>query len=181
MTELQVKAIERIQEVCAKAETYYGIKINLPTITFKLKGKRGGYAMAFKNLIAINNEMLHRNGDAFIKDVPGHEAAHIITRKIYSFAVDAHGREWASVMRNICHQEPKRCHNFVVVTKNEYFCKCTDTIYISTTIHNRILKGKSYLCKKCRTTIKWKKLYEKAAIYPSIVSVNQEIIPATNY
>ena len=181
MTELQVKAIERIKQVFANAHRMYGIDFKLPTITFKLKGKRGGYAMAYKNLIAINDEMLHRNGDAFIKDVPGHEAAHIITRKIYPFAVDSHGSEWAAVMRNVAYQEPKRCHDFVVVTKNEYFCKCTDTIYISTTIHNRILKNKSYSCKKCRTPIKWKKLYEKAAIYPSTVSVNQEIIPATNY
>ena len=159
----------------------YGIDFKLPTITFKLKGRRGGYAMAYKNLIAINDEMLHRNGDAFIKDVPGHEAAHIITRKIYPFAVDSHGAEWAAVMRNVAYQEPKRCHNFLVITKNEYFCKCTDTIYISTTIHNRILKNKSYSCKKCRTPIKWKKLYEKAAIYPSTISVGQKVSASANY
>lgn len=181
MTELQAKAIERIREVCAKAETFYGFKINLPTVTFKLKGSRGGYAMAYKNVIAINNDMLHQNGDAFIKDVPGHEAAHIITRKIYSFAVDAHGREWASVMRNVCHQEPKRCHNFAVVTKNEYFCKCTDTLYVSTTVHNRILKGAKYSCKKCGTRVMWKKLYEKATIFPSTISVGQEVITPANY
>ena len=179
MTELQVKAIERIKQVFANAHRMYGIDFKLPTITFKLKGKRGGYAMAYKNLIAINNEMLHRNGDAFIKDVPGHEAAHIITRRIYPFAVDSHGSEWATVMRNVAYQEPVRCHNFVVVTKNEYFCKCTDTIYISTTMHNRILKNKSYSCKKCRTPIKWKKLYEKVAINSPAISVGQEAVAPT--
>ena len=181
MTELQAKAIERIREVCAKAETFYGFKINLPTVTFKLKGSRGGYAMAYKNVIAINNDMLHQNGDAFIKDVPGHEAAHIITRKIYSFAVDAHGNEWASVMRNVCHQEPKRCHNFTVITKNEYFCKCTDTLYVSTTVHNRILKGAKYSCKKCGTRVMWKKLYEKATIFPSTISVGSQVTTPANY
>lgn len=180
MTELQVKAIERIKEVFANAHKMYGMDFTLPTITFKLKGRRGGYAMAYKNIIAINNEMLHRNGDAFIKDVPGHEAAHIITRRIYPFAVDSHGSEWAAVMRNVAYQEPIRCHNFPVITKNEYFCKCTDTIYISTTIHNRILKGKNYSCKKCRTTIMWKKLYEKATIFPSTISVGSQVTTPAN-
>ena len=181
MTELQVKAIERINEVFANAHKMYGMDFTLPTITFKLKGRRGGYAMAYKNLIAINNDMLHQNGDAFIKDVPGHEAAHIIARKLYPYAYDSHGAEWATVMRNVAYQEPTRCHNFPVITKNEYFCKCTDTIYVSTTIHNRILKGKTYSCKKCRSKVMWKKLYEKAAIYPSTISVGQEVIATTNY
>lgn len=180
MTELQAKAIERIKEVFANAHKMYGMDFVLPTITFKLKGRRGGYAMAYRNFIAINNEMLHQNGDSFIKDVPGHEAAHIITRKLYPYAVDSHGSEWATVMRNVAYQEPKRCHDFAVVTKNEYFCKCTDTIYVSTTIHNRILKNKSYSCKKCRSKIMWKKLYEKAAIFPSTISVGQEVFATTN-
>jgi SprT protein len=180
MTELQEKAIERIREVFAKAHKMYDMDFVLPTITFKLKGRRGGYAMAYKNFIAINNEMLHRNGEAFIKDVPGHEAAHIIARKIYPFATDSHGVEWANVMRNVAYQEPKRCHDFAVVTKNEYFCKCTDTIYVSTIVHNRILKGASYSCKKCRSKVMWKKLYEKATIFPSIIPVGQEMSAATN-
>ena len=181
MTELQAKAIKRIQEVFAKAQEMYGVDFIAPTITFKLKGRRGGYAMAYKNLIAINNEMLHRNGDAFIKDVPGHEAAHIITRKIYPFATNSHGVEWATVMRNVANQEPVRCHDFTVVTRNEYFCKCTDTIYVSTVTHNRILKGKNYSCKKCGTQVMWKKLYEKAAIFPSVTSINQKVAAAANH
>jgi len=179
MTELQEKTIQRIREVFAKAQQMYGMEFPMPTITFKLKGKRGGYAMVRKNLIAINNDMLHRNGDAFIKDVPGHEAAHIIARKIYPFAIDSHGAEWATVMRNVAFQEPKRCHNFVVVTRNEYFCKCTDTIYVSTTIHNRILKGKSYHCKICKSTIFWKKLYGKTTISSATVPVCQKTVPAS--
>ena len=175
MTELQAKAIKRIHEVFAKAQEMYGVDFIAPTITFKLKGRRGGYAMAYKNIIAINNEMLHRNGDAFIKDVPGHEAAHIIARKIYPFATNSHGVEWATIMRNVANQEPTRCHDFTVVTRNEYFCKCTDTIYVSTVTHNRILKGKNYSCKKCGTKVMWKKLYEKAAIFPSTVQVAPKV------
>ena len=181
MTELQAKAIKRIQEVFAKAQEMYGVDFIAPTITFKLKGRRGGYAMAYKNIIAINNEMLHRNGDAFIKNVPGHEAAHIIARKIYPFAVDSHGVEWATIMRNVANQEPTRCHDFTVVTRNEYFCKCTDTIYVSTVTHNRILKGKNYSCKKCGTKVMWKKLYEKADIFPSFTSINQKVAAAANH
>ena len=177
MTELQEKAVKRIREVFAKAQQMYGMEFILPTITFKLKGKRGGYAMAYKNLIAINNEMLHRNGDAFIKNVPGHEAAHIIARKLYPFAFDSHGVEWAAVMRNVVNQEPTRCHDFIAVTRNEYFCKCTDTIYVSTVVHNRILKGKSYSCRNAVQKLCGKNYMKKLPSFLQLLKLVRKQLP----
>ena len=181
MTELQAKAIKRINEAFDMASKFYNMSFILPTISFKLKGRRAGYAQCFVNKIALNNDMLHANGDTFINDTPGHEAAHLIARHVYGYTIAPHGCEWKKVMR-VIGQEPSRCHTFEVVTRHQYFCNCNDRIFISTTKHNRILKNRAkYQCMNCKTEIRWKKLYEKTTIFPSVVSVNQEVTAAANY
>jgi SprT protein len=161
MTELQAKAIKRIKEVYAKAEDIYGIPLTLPTISFNLKGRRAGYVIPAYNKLALNNELLHQNGDVFINDTVGHEAAHLIAYAVYGYNIEPHGTAWKKVMVNVCGQSPTRCHAYEVKTKNEYVCKCDKTIYVSTTKHNRMLKGENrYYCTICNTEIKWKKLHE---------------------
>ena len=161
MTELQAKAIKRINEAYDMACKFYNMSFIFPTISFKLKGRRAGYAQCFVNKIALNNDMLHANGDTFINDTPGHEAAHLIAYAVYGYNIEPHGIAWKKVMVNVCGQSPTRCHTYEVKTNHEYICKCDKIIYLSTTKHNRILKGDNrYYCKTCNTEIKWKKLHE---------------------
>jgi SprT protein len=175
MTELQAKAIKRINEAYDMACKFYNMSFILPTISFKLKGRRAGYAQCFVNKIALNNDMLHAYGDVFINDTPGHEAAHLIARHVYGHNIMPHGCEWKKVMR-VIGQEPSRCHNFEVKTRNEYICKCDKTIYISTTKHNRILRGNArFYCTTCKTEIRWKKLYEKVTVNSPTVQVSPQI------
>jgi SprT protein len=182
MTELQTKAIERIRQVYAKAELIYGRSFKFPTVSFKLKGRRAGSAIPAYNKLILNNDMLHRNGDAFVNDTPGHEAAHLIAYDVYGYMIEPHGKEWKKVMLDVCNQQANRCHNFEVVTRHEYICKCENTIYVSTTKHNRIIKGRSrYYCTTCKVEIRWKKLYEKVTVNTPTVSVSQKIIATANY
>ena len=162
MTELQAKAINRIHEVIRIASEFYKRDFPLPTISFKLKGRRAGYASFYRNKIALNNDMLHANGDAFINDTPGHEAAHLICYYVYGVNSKPHGVEWKNVMC-VIGQQPKRCHSFEVVTRHQYFCKCSDRIFISTQKHNKMMTRRCvYYCKNCKETIRWSKLYEKS-------------------
>ena len=164
MTELQDKAIRRIEQVYQKAEQIYNHAFARPTITFKLKGRRAGYAIYRQNLIALNNSVLHEYGDEFIRDTPGHEAAHIIARTLYPFLSSSHGYEWKRIMKTVCDQEPTRCHNFEVKTNYIYSCHCDKKIYLSTRMHNSYLSGKrSYSCKICKSILFWDKLNEKTA------------------
>lgn len=175
VTELQAKAINRIHEAFQVASKFYSKDFKLPTISFKLKGRRAGYASCYRNKIALNNEMLHANGDAFIKDTPGHEAAHLIAYYVYGLGIKPHGSQWEEVMEAIG-QQAKRCHSFEVVTRHQYFCKCNDRIFLSTQKHNRILTRKIvFYCKNCQETIRWSKLYEKAAIHSPTVQVTPKI------
>ena len=181
MTELQGKAIKRIYDVFAKAEIVHNMTFRLPTISFKLKGRRAGYVMPSSFKLALNNELLHIYGDEFINDTPGHEAAHLIAYQVYGYMIEPHGKEWKKVMTDICGQNPSRCHNFEVKTRNEYICKCDKTIYISTTKHNRILRGNArFYCTTCKTEIRWKKLYEKVTVNSPTVQIAPKI-PATIY
>jgi SprT protein len=176
MTELQAKAIKRIYAVYEKAESIYGVSFKLPDISFKLKGRRAGYVIPAYNKLALNNELLHTYGDEFINDTPGHEAAHLIAYQAYGYMIEPHGKEWKKVMTTVCEQDPTRCHNFEVKTRNEYICKCSKSIYLSTTKHNRVLRGDDrYYCKTCNAEIKWKKLYEKAAFNSPVVQVSPQI------
>ena len=180
MTELQAKAINRIHDAFQTASKFYSKDFNLPTISFKLKGRRAGYASYHRNKIALNNEMLHANGDVFIQDTPGHEAAHLIAYHVHGFDIKPHGVEWKKVM-SVIGQQPSRCHSFEVVTRHQYFCKCSDRIFISTQKHNKILTRRCvYYCKNCKETIRWSKLYEKS-IYNFIPIETHTKIPATLY
>ena len=165
MTELQSKAIKRIKEVYAKAEDVYGIPLTFPIVSFKLKGRRAGYVIPAYNKLTLNDALLHEHGDNFINDTPGHEAAHLIAYAVYGYNIEPHGTAWKKVMVKVCGQSPTRCHTYEVKTRNEYICKCDKIIYVSTTKHNRILRGHDrYYCKTCNVEIRWKKLYEKITI-----------------
>ena len=176
MTELQRKAIKRIFDVFMQAESFFGVPFNQPTISFKLKGRRAGYAIPAYNKIVLNNELLHTYGDKFINDTPGHEAAHLIAYEAYGYIIEPHGKEWKQVMIDVCNQQPNRCHSFEIKTNHIYSCKCNPSFYISTTKHNRIQSGKkNYYCLNCKTTLKWNKLNEKTSFSSGTIQVTPKI------
>ena len=116
MTEMQSKALKRVREVYAKAEEIYGVPLTFPIISFRLKGRRAGYAVPAHNKIAFNNDMLHQNGDAFINDTVGHEAAHLIAYSVYGYNIEPHGKEWKKVMITVCGQSPTKCSMIAITT-----------------------------------------------------------------
>lgn len=154
------KTIERVAEVYAIANrTYQTHKFNFPRIQFTIRGKAAGRAYYYQNRINLNLKMLLENGQSFIDDTPGHEAAHLIAFSLFGRQIKPHGREWASVMRLIG-QEPSRTHNFQV-SGFSYFCSCRTHI-LSTRMHNSIQRdSKVRICIDCREVIKWEKLHEK--------------------
>ena len=149
---LLLAAKKRIEEVYLIAEKAYGTSFVRPFINFKLKGARAGIAYPLRNEIKLNKDLLLQNGESFILDTPGHEAAHLLARTLYGPFIRSHGPEWQKVMITIG-QEPKRCHAFKVITNHKYVCKCSE-YFLSTTRHNRYLKGHSrYHCTKCKSQL----------------------------
>lgn len=156
--ELHQKTLDRIEAVYRRVEEHYGMNFPRPQISFQLKGRRAGVAYYRENLIKLNRQLLAENGDKFILDTPGHEAAHLVARRLFGGFIKSHGNEWKSIMR-IIGQEPTRCHEFEVKTNHVYSCACNPSNYISTYYHNRSVKGAIILrCKKCKTKLSWNKL-----------------------
>ena len=162
--ELQDKCRQQIERAYQICENHFKHSFKRPEVRFDLRGYRAGVAYLNKNLIRLNQTLLQENGDIFINDTPGHEAAHLINRALYGMFVKPHGAEWVRIM-GIIGQSASRCHDFQVKTNHVYSCKCEKKHYLSTTKHNRILSGRSlFRCLTCNTHIKWDKLNEKAAI-----------------
>lgn len=153
------KTTERIGTVYEIASKTYGRNFAFPQITFNVRGRAAGRAYYYQNRIALNMKMLLDNGQDFVDDTPGHEAAHLIAFRLYGRQIRPHGREWASVMRTIG-QKPERTHDFEI-SGFSYFCSCRTHI-LSTRMHNSIQRDlKSRICVHCRDIIKWEKLHEK--------------------
>jgi SprT protein len=158
-------AMDRIEQAYRKADIHFGRWFVRPVVKFDLKGRTAGKAYLGRNLIQLNREMMMMNGQSFIDDTPGHEAAHLIVHQVYGLGtsrftrVMPHGHEWKSVMR-IIGQEPNRCHQFdVPVNPNrvtyKYLCNC-QVHTVSRTIHNRVQNGvRTYSCRKCATRLVW--------------------------
>lgn len=147
-------AKRRIEEVYEIAEKVYQTKFTRPFISFQLKGRRAGIAYPSRNEIKLNRDLLLQNGEKFILDTPGHEAAHLLSHTLYGPFIRSHGPEWQRVMITIG-QEPTRCHDFQIITKHKYVCKCSE-YFLSTTRHNRYLSGKAfYSCKKCNSRLSY--------------------------
>jgi SprT protein len=153
------KVIRRISEVYAIAERAYRRSFVFPEVTFDVRGKAAGRAYFYQNRIALNLRMLLENGQGFIDDTPGHEAAHLISFKVYGVYTKPHGREWQSVMR-VIGQAPNRTHSFQT-QGFAYFCSCREHT-LSTRMHNSIQRQlQTRICRYCRQVIKWAKLHEK--------------------
>lgn len=148
-----------------KAQEVFGITLPRIPVRMNLKGQCAGQFWPMK-YFRFNVELLSLNPKE-IRSTCWHEVGHYVTRFIYGHSylgkkVQPHGKEWKSVMRSLG-QEPERCHNMdvskTIVRKqkrHEYICKCK-TFKLTTTRHNKILKGKLYRCKVCGETLRKRK------------------------
>lgn len=155
--ELMTLTKQRIADVYALAEKSYGRKFNFPSVDFKIRGRCAGRAFYYQNHISLNLNLLIENGQNFISDTPGHEAAHLIAYQLHGSRISPHGYEWKSVMR-VIGQEANRCHDFVVKTDHVYVCNCKSEHYLSTRRHNSVMRGDIKItCNTCKKHIVLKK------------------------
>ena len=104
------------------------------------------------------NYRLHRDNPSHVISTYLHELAHVINRLDNGFnGVQSHGYEWKAVMRELG-QSPDRCHKMdVSAYKNKqkrFDYKCGCTIHkVTTTKHNKILRGAGYRCRGCKQTL----------------------------
>ncbi|MBU6460390.1 MAG: SprT-like domain-containing protein [Proteobacteria bacterium] len=136
-------------------------KILPPELRFDLNGKCAGLAYWPQNYIRINLTLFMEHPEAFLKEVIPHELCHIWKNQL-NLPGRPHGRSWKELMCKMG-VTATRTHNFPIdhlITKQfkqfPYICSCREYL-LSSIRHNRVLAGRKYLCRNCKTHLKLKK------------------------
>jgi SprT protein len=141
-----------------KADIFFGHNFKRSSCNFKQRGRAAGTAHLQKNEVRFNHFMYSQNPSEFLNTVIPHEVAHIVVFQIYGNSVKPHGREWQAVMLKVYGIQPSRTHTFDVPKPKlsyEYYCICNKHQFTKQR-HNRAQKGVEYICKLCRSTLKFK-------------------------
>lgn len=112
----------------------------------------------FANEVAFNLTLAKENPDSFHETVC-HEVAHLVTKKVFPRAKQAHGPEFKHVDL-MMGGRGTRCHSYdtsnakreVTRTYVVYTCNCMEHD-ITPRTHQKITMGAGYRCRKCRTSL----------------------------
>ena len=131
--------------------------LDIPDITFDVRGSCAGICRIKhgKCTLRFNLKLLEENTEDFLHFTVPHEVAHYISRKLFG-SISPHGKEWKTIMKLFGIEKPLRCHNFDVTSANpwEYKCNCR-THYLSNRHHVLAESGKHYVCKGCKSFLKF--------------------------
>ncbi len=172
--------IEATLEICRKK---YGKPLPMPILKFRQSGRVGGYYQTSQpfwgkpELISINPDYFKNHYDEQLNVTVPHEVAHYVTHHVFG-NVQAHGWQWASVMR-VIGLPPDRCHTFSLegvktrrVAKPYYYvCGCI-THYFTKLKHSRAqsnisISGKSgYTCRRCRKPLTYQGFTQNGIFVP---------------
>lgn len=157
ITEQLKRLVEKkVLETYVLAEKIFRQPLELCVIEYQINSKRiAGQAAVYKNIIRLNPDYLIENTDEMINVVIPHEIAHILTKKLYPNAKQAHGPEWKSIMIKLGLQ-PNPYHNMLIKKYSEflYTCDCGRPFGLSRCRHNRILRGWDYTCPICKGKVR---------------------------
>ena len=181
LTELQTEAINKTNYWINFANKKYNLDIEVPLVTFNLRGRTAGKAITKFDMLALETEanirynpvLLEENGEAFLKRTVPHEVAHIIVRNRYWGShtkghtfhnrPKPHGWEWQGIMEDFG-LDPKVCHNYNTTNSRvqgkrklskDYTYKCACRTHKITIIRHRrmVQRGTTYFCKKCKAPL----------------------------
>ena len=154
MTDIKDRIMNRINHLLEIAYDH-GFSIRAPKVRFDLTGRAAGTASVFHDEYEVNFNMEiaenPANTEEYIRQTVAHEIAHILVWVNYPHKTQPHGREWRNIMI-MFGLVPNRTHRYDMSTvkvrrqkKHLHVCSgCGAEFMLSTTRHNRILKGTRY-------------------------------------
>lgn len=161
----------KVEEAFVVAEKYYGRTFERPVkFVWETDRTRAGYCHFARKEFGFNPILAAENAEDFIKQVVPHEVAHWIDKAVYGYQYTqgrngkrrriSHGRTWKGIMVNVYGLDPDRCHSYdvasvktrtrIVVKAFKYSCRCGTIFNLTAVRHNKIVKGTTYHCTKCR-------------------------------
>ena len=116
-----------------------------------------GYAYQYQNRIELNEQLFESNQETFFSRTIPHECAHLIQKRLYPQAKQAHGPEFRSILRCLGADTSTRHQMDVSVAYGkpmyQYKCSCDRVLNLTKLIHTRVQSGSSRHCKACKTII----------------------------
>lgn len=197
---MKQQIIDAVEAAFKVAEAYYNRTFTRPkNILFREKGATvGGYCNYGLSELMFHLGYCEQNPSEYIRVVIPHEVAHWIDREYYGFQTHesgrriSHGRTWKYIMTRVYKLPANRCldkdtYDFEEVRERKrrqtsqykYVCACSGRSHnISSIIHNRIMKGKTYRCTVCRSKINiWQPTQEEQVdiLKQRIAALQQEM------
>jgi len=150
-----IKKLKKLEKKYPEFKFKYKVKFNLTS-----KRVIGIYQYRYykKDILNFNLSICESVGFNKFKEVVIHEMGHLITRELYGYSVDSHGKEWREVCLKLGAIKPRATISF---TKNsESFkthfkmnCKCKTHLFTKNK-RTRLRNGTVYRCNSCHKKIK---------------------------
>ncbi len=143
----------------------YGLRA-APEVRWDLRGLASGQALLRRNTIRLNAPLLEREGEAFARNTIVHELCHLAIWERHGLRARPHGPQWQALMRAMG-ETPERCHHAAAEPVRRqrrvgYRCGCQQHL-LTTTRHNRALRGTQYVCRRCREVLVYQAEAQPAA------------------
>lgn len=140
-----------------------------------------------RNYFRVNLQLAVENLDEYIRRTVPHEFAHYIQRiedKRYCSRSKPHGWTWKNIMLTYFNLTPERCHIYNTENVRQkrsrvrrdyiYVCGCQEH-HLTSIRHKKILQGVSYICKRCKQTLKRKETIDNQSGMTYIIIMKDEI------
>lgn len=161
-TSLEARVLDQADACYDAAEAHYGRPFDRPEVYFDIEGRKGGeYRFHLKedrHQLRFNRVLLHQEKDHYLSQVIAHEVAHHVATILHGPKV-GHGPEWQSIMTDVFHKVPDRCHVYdTTATMPEafvYVCGCDVKHPFSKAKHAKALRGNTYRCRVCKEKLRF--------------------------
>ncbi|MCQ4347938.1 SprT family zinc-dependent metalloprotease [Pseudomonas stutzeri] len=145
-------------EVCyQQAEVFFARRFPRPEVSLRLRGLKAGVAHLTENRLRFNAQLYRENREHFLLQTVAHEVAHLVAHQLFGAGIRPHGSEWQRIMTQVYGLPAERCHSYEVERRQRHYlyrCSCPDGEYPFTAQrHALVLRGRRYLCRRCRETL----------------------------
>ncbi len=154
----ETMVINEVQKYVALSDTLFQAYLDPVKVSFDLTGTTAGMfrVKAGQAEIRFNPQAFSLEFDQHLMETVPHEVSHYVVYRLFGHRnIKPHGKEWQNVMIALG-KTPRVSGGYSVdglstrkFVTHPYRCAC-QSHQLTSIRHNRVLKGKYYLCRKCR-------------------------------